>query len=609
MLSLTFESITKIITEDKSMIAKSDHELPDTLNTKDVVIRVERVDDVPLLIGQMLKMGLAEILEKHIPTHWKPRNLSWGLTTIIWLGYIYRCGDHRKIAMEKYVEGMQDTLSSLAGQKIEPLDFSDDRLSCWLKNLSNPTYWTEIETELNKRTIKVYDLETKTIRCDATTVSGNHQLESEGLIQFGHSKDDPNKPQFKMMLGSLDPLGMPLATDVVSGEKADDELYIPVIKRIKESLKKTGLLYVGDCKMSAFSTRLHLVDSKNYYLSPLALTGNTAKEMDNWISLGIDKDFNCELELVFRQNDNGKDVLVAGGYDFEREPAGVLDGKIVEWTERVLVIKSPVHALQQVRGLEKRLDTAIEKIEALTPEIGRGKRQITDEQKLTNSIETILEKPRVTGLIAVDYEKQTSSKTQFVGKGRGSKNRQTQVIKTVRFSITSVTRNEEAINDAKERFGWKAFVTNKTEERLSLSEAVICYRHEYRIERIFNRLKSDLNIAPIFLKRQEQIKGLAHLLSLGVRVLSLVEFVVRRSLQNDNATLSGLHPENGKKKTDKPTAKRLLCVFSNLSLTIIKTSIGEIKRYLTPLSNLQTEILKRLGLPHSLYLKLEIINS
>jgi len=589
------------------MITKSNPELAEICETEEMVIRVERVDDVPLLIGQLLKMELAEILDQHVPRHWKQRSLSWGLTTVIWLAYILSKGDHRKIALEKYVKSMQDTLSSLAGQKVEPLDFSDDRLGCLLKNLSNPSYWTKIEAELNQRTIKVYDLETKTIRVDATTVSGNHQVESEGLIQFGHSKDDPNKPQFKMMLGSLDPLGMPLATEVVSGEKADDELYIPVIKRIEESLKKSGLLYVGDCKMSAFSTRLHLVGSNNYYLSPLPLTGNTAKEMDDWISSGIDKDLNYELEFVSRQDDDGFDILVAAGYEFERKQTGVLDGKKLEWTERVLVIKSPNHAAIQANGLEKRLKTALEKIEALTPEIGRGKRQITKELQLTSAIEKVIKKQMVEGLIDVKYEKQILSKTKFVGPGRGSIKRKQQVVKKVRFSITSVTRNEEAIDNAKERFGWKAFVTNKAE--MSLSEAVICYRHEYRIERIFNRLKSELNIAPIFLKRQEQIKGLTHLLSLGVRVLSLVEFVVRRALQNDNATLSGLHPENRQKQTDKPTAKRLLSAFSNLSLTIIRTSIGEIKRYLTPLSKLQTEILKRLELNHSIYLDLEIINS
>ena len=50
------------------------------------------------------------------------------------------------------------------------------------------------------------------------------------------------------MMGSLDPLGMPLATDVLSGERADDGLYLPIIKRIRTGLKTPGLLFVGDCK-------------------------------------------------------------------------------------------------------------------------------------------------------------------------------------------------------------------------------------------------------------------------------------------------------------------------------------------------------------------------
>ncbi len=591
------------------MIAQSDTDLQAVFEAQDVIVVTERVDDLPLLIEQMRKMGLIEILDNHIPRHWKQRGLSWGWTAVIWLAYILSEGDHRKLAMEKYVEGMQDTLSSIAGQKIEVLDFSDDRLACLLKNLANLEYWEQIELELNDRTIKVYDLETKTIRCDATTVSCNNNIEDEGLIQFGHSKDDPSKPQFKIMMGSLDPLGMPLATIVVSGEKADDELYIPVIKRIDESLNKSGLLYSGDCKSSAFSIRLHIVGQKNYYLSPLALTGHTGTDMEDWINKGIEKDLNYELKFVYRQDDDGKDVMIAAGYEFEREQVGILDEKEIKWTERVLVIKSPTHATIQAKGLEKRLDTAIEKIKSITPEIGRGKRQITDERQLIAAIEKVIKKQRVEGLIDVKYEKQILSKTKFVGPGRGSTKRQKRVVKKVRFSINSVTRNEEAIDNASARFGWKAFVTNKTKSEMSLSDAVICYRHEYRIERIFNRLKSELNIAPVFMKRKDQIIGLTHLLSLGVRVLTLVEFVVRRSLCNGNEKLEGLHPENRQKKTAKPTVKRLLSVFSNITLTIIKTISGEILRYLTPLSNLQTNILKRLGLDSSIYLNLKINNS
>ncbi|MCP3966800.1 MAG: hypothetical protein GY718_10685, partial [Lentisphaerae bacterium] len=52
------------------------------------ITRVERVDDVPLLLAVMMRMKLHEVLDNHIPVHWKQRDLSWGLTCIIWLAYI-----------------------------------------------------------------------------------------------------------------------------------------------------------------------------------------------------------------------------------------------------------------------------------------------------------------------------------------------------------------------------------------------------------------------------------------------------------------------------------------------------------------------------------------
>jgi len=48
------------------------------LGTSDWVIITERVDDVALRIGQMVKMGLPEVLDRHIPRHWTQRGRSWG---------------------------------------------------------------------------------------------------------------------------------------------------------------------------------------------------------------------------------------------------------------------------------------------------------------------------------------------------------------------------------------------------------------------------------------------------------------------------------------------------------------------------------------------------
>jgi transposase len=577
------------------------------LGQSDLVIITERVDDVALLIGQMVKMGLPEVLDRHIPRHWRQRRISWGWTAVIWLAYILTEGDHRKVSVETYLKGMHHTLSRLTAQVIEPLDFSDDRLSHLLQHLSKPAYWHPIEHELNARSIEVYPVPQDVIRCDATTVSGDHEVTAGGLLQFGHSKDDPTRPQIKVMMGALDPLGMPLATDVLSGERADDGLYLPIIERIRNGLQRPGLLFVGDCKMSALDTRAYLAKHQDWYLSPLPLTGATAEAMDAWITTGVRKGEAGELERIWRTNDRGHEVLAAEGYEFARicgAPAGD-----VEWSERVLVVRSPMHATHQAAGLEKRLRHAEIQLTALTPPRGRGKRQITDEATLVEAIALVLTAHRVEGLLSVVWEKQVEQTTHYVGRGRGSENREQRVNEKIRYHITQIARQEDTLAARRQRFGWKAFVTNAGPTRLSLQNAVLGYRHEYRVERIFNRLKSRVHIAPLFVKRNEQLEGLTYLLTLGVRVLTVTEFVLRRSLETEQARLPGLHPENKQKRTDTPTAERILKAFSDVSLTIIKHAAGEdILRRLTPLSGVQEAILQRLGLGTNLYRQLEIQN-
>jgi len=575
------------------------------LGQSDLVVITERVDDVALLIAQMVAMGLPEVLDRHIPRHWKQRGLSWGWTGVIWLAYILTEGDHRKVSVEAYIAGMQHTLNHLSGQVIAPLDFSDDRLAHLLNHLSKPRYWHGIERDLNARSIEVYAWPQDVIRCDATTVSGDHEVTEGGLLQFGHSKDDPTRPQIKIMMGALDPLGMPLSTEVLSGERADDGLYIPVIERIRTGLNKTGLLFVGDWKMSALETRTHIAGRKAFYLSPLPFTGATAEAMEAWITAGVAQGEEGKLERIFRANDRGHAVLAAEGYEFERT-CRAKDRK-AQWPERVLMVRSPIHANQQAVGLETRLAHAEKKLATLTPPRGRGKRQITDEATLVEAISTVLKEHRVEGLLSLQWEKQTERTTQYVGRGRGAASRQKRVIETLRSQVTRIDRQEDKIAALTARFGWKAFVTNTTQERLSLKDAVLCSRNEYRIERIFNRLKSRVHIAPLFVKLNGQIEGLTSLLTLGVRVLTVMEFMLRQSLQKDQAKLPDLHPENKQKMTDKPTAERILKAFAHVSLTIVKNAVGEeILRWLTPLSVLQEDILQRQGFGIALYRQLAI---
>ena len=209
-------------------------------------------------------------------------------------------------------------------------------------------------------------------------------------------------------------------------------------------------------------------------------------------------------------------MLAAEGDEFART-CGAPDGDVA-WSERVVVVRSPMHATHQAAGWEKRLRHAETQLTALTPPRGRGKRHITDEATLVEAMALVLTAHRVEGLLSVVWEMQVEQTTQYVGRGRGSLRREKCVIQTTRYQITHIARQEDTITARRQRFGWQALVTNAGHTRLSLQDAVLSYRNAYRVERIFQRLKSRVHIAPLFVKLNEQIEGLTYLLTLGVRV-------------------------------------------------------------------------------------------
>ena len=179
------------------------------LGQSDLVMITERVDDVALLIGPMVTMGFVEVLDRHLPRHWQQRRRSWGWTAVIWLASILTAGDHRQGTVAADITGLQHTLGHLSGQSVEPLDCSADRLGPLLTHCSTATCWHAIAQAGNACSIAVYALSQDVLRCAATTVSGAHDVADGGLVQCGHSKDDPTRPQITVMLGALDPLGRP----------------------------------------------------------------------------------------------------------------------------------------------------------------------------------------------------------------------------------------------------------------------------------------------------------------------------------------------------------------------------------------------------------------
>jgi transposase len=401
---------------------------------------------------------------------------------------------------------------------------------------------------------------------------------------------------------------MPLVSQVVAGNIADDPLYIPAVDRVLKIIDGVGLLFVGDSKMSAVAIRAHIHRLNQHYLCPLAQKGETAKEMVGWIE-AANSGTNI-MQPIYVENEKGERRLFAEGYVFERMIGAEVEvdpehpKEVQEWAERVFVVRSESYRQALQKGLEERLQRATDKLLALTPPPSRGKNQIRDEAKLVQAAEAILKAHDVEDLLTYTFERQEKRQMKHIGRGRGSAERPKHEIITVRYQITAITRLDEAITELRKTLGWRAYVSDAPAEQLTLEQAVLTYRNEWLIEHGFHRLKgTPLSLDPLFVQRDDQVAGLTNLLSLAVRFLTLIEFIVRRNLKRNQEKLTGLIENNPKKAIDNPTTERLLKQFDKIYLTIVHLP-DRVIRHVTPLTDLHTRILELLGLSFDTYTRL-----
>ena len=550
----------------------------------------ERIDDLPLLFEQMQTLEIAPILDRNLKPHGNRKGTTFGWTSVIWLAHILSRGDHRMNHVRDSVQQAFHTIQACVPVPIQDLDFTDDRLADVLEALSDDEAWQAIQIDLNRRTLTVFELPTKLVRLDATTITVD--TDPRGLMRIGHSKDHrSDTPQVKVMMASLDPLAMPLVTQIVAGNSADDPLYLPAVEQVRASLQKRGLLYVGDCKMASLQTRGGISAGEDFYLCPLSAVQMPAEQLASRFQPVLDG--KQELQAIWRTDSNGELKLVAEGFEWVETQQQ--DGFC--WQERRLLIRSVTYRHAASRSLDNHLSQACQEIRKLGDH-GKGKRPPRNPEEFQAAIDKIISAHRVEGLIAVRMEVRAIERTV-----RGYKD-QPDRLDTVYDMCVSCHIHAEAVEKAKELLGCRVFVTNAPVERMTLSDAVLTYRDEYRIENNFGRLKGQsLSISPMYLQREDHIKGLIRLLSIGLRLLTLLEFVVGKRLAEASEALSGLYAGNAKRSTANPTAELLLEAFKNITMLIIPQN-GHLIRYLNPLTELQKRMLELFGYSADVYARL-----
>ncbi len=555
-------------------------------------LKTERVDDIPLLLAQVDRMEVSSLLDKHFQSHGNWQGLSLGIVSSVWLTHILSEADHRMNHVESWASHRLESLSRCVSELVRSGDFSDDRLSLILKSLSNDECWDSFERDLGSHLLRVYDFSDEPIRLDSTSAAAYWQVSEDGLFQFGYSKDHrPDLPQVKIMLSTLDPLGLPIGCEVVSGEQADDRLYIPAVSKVRNTFAgKRGLLFIGDSKQASSETRGFINAGDDFYLCPLSKVQISDKELQRYLEpVWEGKE---ALQPITRKNNAGEEESIAQGYELTHQASHKLYG---QWQERHLVVRSFKMAESGKITLDKRLERAIKTLDGLNKR-KQGKKRYLSKAELQQDVAQALK--GIAPLLELSYE-EISSEREI----RGYKGKAARVEKQWDIFVSSKI-NKDAYDAHVKKLGWRVYACNMP--GMPIEKAVLAYREEFIIERSFKRMKGKaLSLRPMYLQREDHVIGLIRLLFIALRVLVLIEYQLRKNLAAEHLELAGLYAGNPGRKTNRPTTEQVLKAFKYLDLTIIRQNEQTIY-HLTQLNQLQSEILQLLGFSVLIYSKLAV---
>jgi len=319
------------------------------------ISKIERVDEIPLILHWLKVMRIASIIDSVWQSHGNWQGLSYGQLAVLYITYVINSLTHRLSGMEEWVMEHRIILEKITGWEIGEKDATDDRLGIMMGDFGQTSKkMSEFQRENGQYLIQAFELPTEVGRYDTTTVNVHHSPEKnqQGLLNFGHSKDNhPNLLQFKQGLGVLYPAGIPIVSETIAGNHADDPLYVPVWREMVQIIGKTDFLFVADCKGSALENRAQIAKQKGLYLFPLAQTGKVPEELEKLVKTPPAP--LQDIVLPEKRDKTGNPIVIGKGF--------VIDKKIESgsqiWKERWFVVCSDSHAKRQnqARTVSKKL--------------------------------------------------------------------------------------------------------------------------------------------------------------------------------------------------------------------------------------------------------------
>jgi transposase len=397
-----------------------------------VEISSERIDDIPLIVEWLKQMGIAKVIDQSIN---KPQvnhqGMSYGQLSVLVLTYIITQADHRLCAVEPWVKTQRKILELTTGWKIGEKDTTDDRLARVVEEIGKQEEaCSQIERKIGRNMLSAYQLPTEVARADTSSFSVNHQPtepEEERLLRYGYSKDKrPDLLQYRQLLGTLDPTGIPLVSSTLPGNGADDPLYYPTWERMSKVIGHKDFVFLADAKAGALATRGQIAAAGGLYCFPLPMTGQTPQFLQQWVLNPSSP--STEIRLP---NQTSEEPAVGKGFEvelgkfwFNQETE-----KWVRWTERHLVVYSNSLAKAAIKRLNERLDkatTALLQLAAKPPD---------NLEQLQTKVELLLKRYKVKQFFCLTTTEALVTETRYLRRGRPTANSLTETVSMMQLGL------------------------------------------------------------------------------------------------------------------------------------------------------------------------------
>ena len=460
----------------------------------------------------------------------------------------------------------------------------DDRLGRALDRLFAADRAT-LQTRIVLAVMNGFDLKMEQIHNDTTSVMvrGAYNGQNAKAVQLkrGHSKE--RRPDLKQLVYSLCVTAdgaVPVHFKAYDGNQTDDGIHLETWNRLRTLLQHPRFIYVADCKLCT-EKNLRTIDAERGFF--VTIVPKTRSEVATFSEAVVAGDVRWE-EILRKRAD--RDEKAFDVIEWAVGPYHLREGFTLHWYRSSQKKKRDEH------DRNERIERTRERLETLDLKRMRGPRT---EAAIRKRVDQILAQHHAEEWIAVEVKWDAVERFKAITRGKPTADT------TFRRIIQHVPRlhvstKAENIAQSAAMDGIFPLTTNTKEKPIDVFKI---YKYQPRIEKRHALLKSTLEVAPIWLKKNTRIEALMFLEFIAQMVAALIERELRHKMTEKKIDLLCSLPEGRGSKT--PTIDQVLRLFENQNKHALYDGDRLIKQFADPLTPVQSQILQLLSIPTTVY--------